>query len=185
MKQKHVTDIWHLVHSIRSNTLVPRTLLRNGKRSRAEPSSSQAHHQRDVNDTTNISAQPSCNNDATQILQGHDSADSNSLPQRSTTNENSTTRHNDDTFCSIVTNDIGNLKASVLDLKREVQELKGKVSSETRTRDECSCYLIYLRLKNKTSEKLDKTLIEAKLWTSILEYEIIRRSPTPVFRVKI
>ena len=126
VKQKHITDIWHLVHSIRSNTLVPRTLLCNGKRSRAELSFSQAHHQRDVNNTTNIFAQPSCSNSATQILQGHDCADSNSLPQRSTTNENSTTRHNDDTFCSIVANDIGNLKASVVELKREVQELRVK-----------------------------------------------------------
>ena len=59
------------------------------------------------------------------------------------------------------------------------------MSRETRSRDECSCCLIYLQLKNKTSEKLDKTLIEGKLGTSILEYEIIRISPTPAFRVKI
>ena len=133
-------------------------------RSRAELSSSHS--------TTTISALPSCNNDATQILQGHDCADCNGLPQISLKNENCTTRHNYDT-CSIVTNDIGNLKASVVDLKQEVQEdyTKAEVSKETRTRGERSCCQIYLQLKNKTFETLDKT--EAKLGTSILEYEMI------------
>ena len=45
VKQKHVSDVWHLVCSIRNKTSVPRTLLRNGKRSKDELCISQARHQ--------------------------------------------------------------------------------------------------------------------------------------------
>ena len=192
VKQKHITDIWYLVHSIRSNTSIPRTLLRNGKRSKEELSSSQARHQGEVNTITdtNFSAALSCNNSATQIPQipqEQNSVVSGNFSQTSTTNDNGgrTSSYNDTTFRSTVVHDIGNLKASVDDLKREVQELKSKVSREPMTRDECSCCLMYLRLKNSTSEKLDKSLVELKVGTSILGYEIIRAYPTPAFRVKI
>ena len=44
VKQKHVSDIWQLVRSIRNKVRVPRTLLRNGKRSKRELCASQARH---------------------------------------------------------------------------------------------------------------------------------------------
>ena len=81
--------------------------------------------------------------------------------------------------------DIGSLKATVNNLKREVQELRSKISMGPTGTDECNSCLMHLRLKNPTSEKLNKALLESKLSTSILGFDITRASPTPAFRVKI
>ena len=45
VKEKHASDICQLVGAIKNKTAIPRTLLRNGKRSVDEFTASQARHQ--------------------------------------------------------------------------------------------------------------------------------------------
>ena len=41
-----------------------------------------------------------------------------------------------------------------------------------------------VQLKNSTKETLNEVLLESKLNTKILGYDIIRTAPTPAFRIK-
>ena len=91
----------------------------------------------------------------------------------------------DTTFRSIVVNDIGSLKSTVDLLKQDIQTLKGQLNKGTTVIDDCDTCLLYIRLKHPTAETLCKALLESKLSTTILSYDIVRTSPTPAFRVKI
>ena len=51
--------------------------------------------------------------------------------------------------------------------------------------DDCDTCFLYVRLKNSTKETLNDVLLESKLNTKILGYDIIRTAPTPAFRIKI
>ena len=51
--------------------------------------------------------------------------------------------------------------------------------------DDCDICLLYVRLKHPTTDTLNRALLESKLCSTILNYDIIRTSPTPAFRVKI
>ena len=43
--QKHADDIWSLMYPIKHSANVPRTLLKNGKRAKADLTKSQSHNQ--------------------------------------------------------------------------------------------------------------------------------------------
>ena len=88
-------------------------------------------------------------------------------------------------FRSTVVSNISSLTSSVESLKEEVQILKGKLDRDPTVVDDCSTCLIYVRLKHSTTESLTEVLLESKLQTKILEYDIIRAKPSPAFRVKI
>ena len=96
------------------------------------------------------------------------------------TNDGATTA-----FQSTVVSDISSLKASIDSLKEDIQALKGKLNKEPTAVDDCDTCLIYMRLKHPTTEILNEGLLESKLSTTILGYDIIRITPTPAFRIKI
>ena len=96
---------------------------------------------------------------------------------QNTVNTSNNMMHHDTAFRSTVVRDIGSLKATVNNLKREVQELRSKMCMGPTGTVECNSCPMYLRLKNPTSEKLDKALLESKLSTSILGFDITRTSP--------
>ena len=116
---------------------VPRILLKNGKRSKEELSSSQARHQGEVSAfiDTNTSVEIPCCDDRTVSSQSQDSntIDDGEEPCNGlTTNQYTGSSANnmmshDTAFHSTVVHDIGSLKATVDNLKQEVQELRSKV----------------------------------------------------------
>ena len=151
-------------------------------------------------DTTTSQSQGSLSNNTVDDVasQSHDSMSANTntgdngeeLCNGLTTNQNTANTsnnmmHHDAAFRLTVVCDIGSLKATVNNLKWEVQELRSKMSTGPTGTYECNSCLMHLRLKNPTSEKLDKALLESKLSTSILGFDITRASPTPAFRVMI
>ena len=73
---------------------------------------------------------------------------------------------------------------NVDEMKWEIRELKGKLN-----RTDCVCELdtclIYVRLKHCTMDSMSKSFLEAKLNTTILDYDVIHVVPTPAFRIKI
>ena len=89
-------------------------------------------------------------------------------------------------FRSTVVNDIGSLKTTVDTLKHDIQVLKGQLNSRSSApNNDCDTCPLYVRFKFPTSETLNKALLESKLCTTILSYDIVRVLPTPAFRVII
>ena len=106
--QKHASDIWQLVCSIKSKTSVPRTLLKNGKRSKAELCASQARCAgSDEPGDYNLSGTASSNSDDDTTASTERNPDSSSTQ--------------DTAFRSTVVNDIGSLKSTVDLLKQDIQ----------------------------------------------------------------
>ena len=170
VRQKLVSDIQQLVCSIRSKATVPRTLLKNGKRSKAELRVSQARHSQSERATIH-----------TANFLGSDSTNHDAVPDVHTSGDAANTH--DTVFRSTVVNDIGLLKTTVDALKQDIQALKGQLGS--RTSDDCDTCLLYVRFKLPTSETLNKTLLESKLCTTVISYDVVRVLPTPALRVKI
>ena len=170
VKGKHASDVCLLVSSIKNKTTIPRTLLRNGKRSKDELTASQARH---------LNAP-----DLTDPNPFQDTA--GSVPElMPNLGSSSTEDATAGAFRSTIVSNISSLMSSVDSLKEEVQVLKGKLNRDSRAVDDCSTCLIYVRLKNSTTNLLTDALLKSRLQTEILAYDIIRAKPTPVFRVKI
>ena len=170
VKGKHASDVCLLVSSIKNKTTIPRTLLRNGKRSKDELTASQARH---------LNAP-----DLTDPNPFQDTA--GSVPElMPNLGSSSTEDATAGAFRSTIVSNISSLMSSVDSLKEEVQVFKGKLNRDSRAVDDCSTCLIYVRLKNSTTNLLTDALLKSRLQTEILAYDIIRAKPTPVFRVKI
>ena len=175
VKEKHVSDVCQLVSSIKNRAAIPRTLLRNGKRSKDEFTASQVRH-RNVPDVHVTDLNQSQN--TTMISPS-------SLPEAILEPATSSTADAADVFRSTVVSNISSLMSSVDNLKEEIQALKGKLNRDPTAVDDCNTCLLYVRLKHSLTEPLTKALLESKLQTKVLEYDIIRTKPTSVFRVKI
>ena len=144
VRGKHASDICQLVSSIKNKTVIPRTLLRNGKRSKEEFAASQARHQ-NVPEITDL--------------------------PRNTTDylpESTTDQVTADAFHSTVVSNISSLKSSVDSLKEEVQVLKGKLNRDPTIIDDCNTCLIYVHCKHSITETLTKAFLESKLQTETL-----------------
>ena len=166
VKQKHASDIWQLVCSLKNKTSIPRTLLRNGKRSKDGLMASQARHQVALEQTNADRSHSAL--EQTNADQSHSALESSrgSEPETSMitneTNDGATTA-----FQSTVVSDISSLKASIDSLKEDIQALKGKLNKEPTAVDDCDTCLIYMRLKHPTTEILNEGLLESKLSTTI------------------
>ena len=88
-------------------------------------------------------------------------------------------------FCSTVVRDIGSLKTCVDTMKSELQELKSALSKDERSEDELDTCMLYIRFKKVNDDHVDKILLQSRLNSSVLAYDMIRDKPTPAFRVKI
>ena len=183
-----MSDIWQLVRAIRDKTPIPRTLFRNGKRSKEEFCASQSR------EAQAIVSQDHSSNGTISLSQGSCQFHSpNRVPplsqsssRPSTTDQSQlNTVTGDSAFRSSVLRDLGLIKSNIDLLKLEVQELKGKLNKHTSMVNEYDTCLLYLRLKHPTSEALGSTLLESKLNTTVLAYDIIKTVPTPAFRIKI
>ena len=153
--------------AIKNKTALPRTLLRNGKRSRVEFTASQARHQ------------------VTVLHQSCDTLNASHLSEPDTPTINAPVDSATTAFRSTVASDISTLKSSVDSLREDIQLLKGRLNKDPSAVDDCDTCLLYVRLKNSTEETLNEVLLESKLNTKILGYDIIRTAPTPAFRIKI
>ena len=165
VRGKYASDICQLVSSIKNKTVIPRTLLRNGKRSKEEFAASQARLQ-NVPEITDLP---------------HNTTDY--LPESTTDQVTADATAN--ALRSTVVSNISSLKSSVDSLKEEVQVLKGKLNRDPTVIDDCNTCLIYVHCKHSITETLTKAFLESKLQTETLGYDIIRCKPTPAFRVKI
>ena len=157
--------------AIKNKTVLPRTLLRNGKRSRVEFTASQARHQ--------VIPRP------TVLHQSCDTLNASHLSEPDTPMINVPDDSATTAFRSTVVSDISSLKSSVDSLREDIQLLKGRLNKDPSAVDDCDTCLLYVRLKNSTEETLNEVLLESKLNTKILGYDIIRTAPTPAFRIKI
>ena len=153
VKGKHASDICQLVGAIKSKTALPRTLLRNGKRSRDEFTASQARHQ--------VIPRP------TVLHQSCDTLNASHLSEPDTPMINVPDDSATTAFRSTVVSDISSLKSSVGSLREDIQLLKGRLNKEPSAVDDCDTCLLYVRLKNSTKETLNEVLLESKLNTKI------------------
>ena len=175
MKQKHVADVIVLVCSIQNKMLLPRTILRNGKRSVEEFRESQAR--------TQITAVPP---DVNNLLIANPVRDQGPL-QPADAQINSPSQRltaEDSIFRSTVAMDIGLLKLDMDNLKSELQQLKCKLPCESNNSDLDTC-MLYIRFKKPVNSEINQILLESRLDLKILDYYLIRSRPTPAFRVKI
>ena len=159
---KYATDIADLCYAIRNEQLIPRTLLKNGKRSatfflasRSKSSSNcRAPH------PDNTPQNPLQSNDGTQSF-------SNSPPPQDEQNEAITS----------LMRDLGSLRHDVTQLKSEVTSLRNISSSE-------SC-LLYVCLKNVVISDLCESLLNDILNCSSICHSIIRTASIISLRVRI
>ena len=115
--EKHASDIALLVRSIKDNAAIPRTLLRNGKRSISEFAASQVRLQNTPNRTDQ-------NQNPSQISTGLlEPPTPEPVPSTFPSFEDAA----DNAFRSTVVSNISSLTSSVDSLKEEVQALKGKL----------------------------------------------------------
>lgn len=121
MMEKHIADIYLLVSSIKNRTAIPRTLLRNGKRSKEELTTSQNRHQNVAHFTEPVQSSETSNlMNTTPDPQGI-------LPDLESTVATDTFRADnaaENAFHSTVVSNINSLRSSVDNLKEEVQMLK-------------------------------------------------------------
>ena len=151
---------------LKNRTAIPRTLRRNGKRSKDEFAASQARHQ----------DEPEQNSLHQHSNHSSDTANA-SCASQATTHPVSN--------CPEDTSTTAFRSSSVDSLKEEVQVLKSKLNKEPITVDDCNTCLLYVRLKHPTKEPLNETFLASLLETKILGYDIIRVKPSPAFKIKI
>ena len=178
IRQKHEADLVVLVRSIQNRNPLPRTVLRNGKRSAREWQASQT---RMMNSDTTLQSVTEPDVSVSQSYLG------TSFDTSSQQSSLVTAPVEDKIFRSAVVRDIGSLRTSVDSLKLELQELKSSLSKckcEGLHSDLDTC-LLYIRLKNWSDEAPNEALLKSKLNSNILAYDVIRLKPTPAFRVKI
>ena len=151
VKQKHVADAIQLVRSIKNRTSLPRTLLRNGKRSTGEWQVSQT---RVMN--SNEPSSP-CSDSRTSAA---DCEDSPQIPTAESTVilDSNRSAAEEKTFRSTVVRDIGSLKTCVDTMKSELQELKSALSKDERSEDELDTCMLYIRFKKVNDDHVDKIL---------------------------
>ena len=136
IRQKHMADVILLVRSIQNKSLLPRTILRNGKRSAEEWQARQARMNSKSEQTSQTFTMNSGTDksDSNQLPQNLESVNHNNpIPPQSPKTEFVNTPHcgvvpvEDKIFRSTVVRDIGSLKSSVDVLKAELQQLKGAI----------------------------------------------------------
>ena len=127
VKEKHASDICQLVGAIKNKTAIPRTLLRNGKRSLDEFTASQARH---------------------QVTLLHHMLNASQLSEPDTPMVNVPDDSTTTVFRSTVVSDISSLKSSIDSLREDIQVLKGKLNKKPSAVDDCDTCLLYVRLKN-------------------------------------
>ena len=159
---KYATDIADLCYAIRNEELIPRTLLKNGKRSATfflasrskSLSNGRAPH------SNNTPRSPPKSNDCNQCA-------SNPLQVQDEQNGATTS----------LTRELGSLRRDITQLKSEVMSLRNSSSSET--------YLLYVRLKNMVSSDLCESLLNTILNCPTICYSVIRKTSTILLRVRI
>ena len=159
VKQKHVSDIIVLVRSIQNKTPLPRSVLRNGKRSAKEWEASQVRQP--------IPGSPSAEErEASQLRQSIPASppadlanrgfdldqwtselvrDPEGPPQRMTANEK--------VFRSTIARDVGQLKSELDALKFDVQEIRSNLPHELSQSDLDTC-MLYVRLKKPATSEV-------------------------------
>ena len=194
IRQKHTADVILLVRSIQNKSLLPRTILRNGKRSAEEWQARQARMNSESEQTSQTFTMNSGTDksDSNQLPQNLESINHNNpIPPQSPETESVNTPHcsgvpvEDKIFRSTVVRDIGSLKSSVDVLKAELQQLKGAIGKCEGPQSDMDTCIIYVRFKKSSDEQVTKIMLEFKLNSSVLAYDIIRFKPTTAFRVKI
>ena len=129
--EKHVSDICHLVSSIKNRTAVPRTLLRNGKRSKEEFAASQNRHQNESNYTdldqscdpiNSLPGQPPPESESTTMpsADDHQARPPSSLPDSESAAVSGAHDITDITFRSTIVNNISSLRSSIDSLREDV-----------------------------------------------------------------
>ena len=188
LKEKHVGDVWILADCIRRSVCIPRSLLRNGKRSAEGLAESQRRTRADamsvgaVNDGlgaySNVSLPDATHGDgcAEPPLRVHEPAppalgiDVDTHVFRSTILES----------INSLRDDVARLQADLrpLTLTRGCEVAAGPSSSRVCT--------LYVRFGNKLHAATPgKSLLESLLMCQILQYVCVRSQPAPAFKVKI
>ena len=174
LETKYATDIADLCYVIRNDQLVPRTLLKNGKRSAATFVSSRSGHSNQQGPSNSDSANPSPN---LSIPHDGNSSQANSGCNSPDNSNNTYSERNRDLAISSLVRELGSLRRDITELKSEVSSLKNNSSSET-------CVL-YVRLKNIESADLCESIVNTILNCSTICYSIISNTSTISLRVRI
>ena len=187
---KYANDIADLCYALKHKQLVPRILLKNGKRSTTSFIASRLQK----SPTVDVDAPTS------YLTESHSTSSVPISPALVRPEESSTTSQSCDVWISEHNNNqpnvghsLGNNKAitalerELSSLRRDVTQLKSELldlrrGHSVKSTETCS---LYVKLKAPACRDLNKTVLSDMLQCPVLHYSVIRRSPTTSLRVRI
>ena len=160
---KYAIDIADLCYALRNEQLVPRTLLKNGKRSAAPFIAARSR----------VSSSPQTSDNA---LPSTASIDGTTRGSHDSVSHNCSENNENNRAITTLTRELGTLRREVTQLKSDIVSLKSS------SYDTCC---IYVRLKSPISSDLSESLLSSILQCSIACYATIRSRPMLSIRVRI